>query len=71
MTKKSEVQAAYSDAWLWRNRENPFVTGGPADSAALGVQGLGDVSTVAKRDSFGRVIKSEGEEQEPLSAMKI
>lgn len=70
MTKKTEVQANFADAWALRNRANPFVTNGPADGAALGVQGLADVSTVAKRDSFGRVIKSD-ERREPVSGITI
>ena len=65
------VKTNFSDAWAERNKSNPFLTGGPADEAALGVQGLGDVSTVAKRDALGRVIKYEGDSADGLPGIKL
>ena len=68
---EDKVQADYSDAWAYRNRNSALLGGVQPDAAALGVQGLGDVEQVTKRDSMGRLVTKAEDSEPALPGMKL
>jgi hypothetical protein len=67
---EDKVQADYSDAWQYRNRNSALLGGVQPDAAALGLQGLGDVEQISKRDAMGRPVKK-AEDSDSLPGMKL